>query len=148
MFVCLECWQVLDNTFLHDLEEGMPCPIRGCGGSIFNIDENFIAVIRLLNEKGYATSYCCCGHVWDIPGPAHAYIAFQDGVEQEELEPLPKGWKIYKSNQVAIIRAEFHGSNPVRMQLAIFEGIKAIAKWALRLKLKEPELFTTDIATQ
>ena len=148
MFVCIECWKVLDNTFVHDLDEGMPCPIRGCGGAIFNIDENFIGVIQLLNEKGYATCFCCSGHIWDFPGSAQPYIAFQADVEKQELEPLPKGWKFDNDDEVCIIRAVYRASDPVRMQLAIYEGVNVLAEWAFGLKVKDTELSNGNIATQ
>jgi hypothetical protein len=146
MYVCLECWQVFDYRIVPGLGEGGCCPVKGCFGEIIDLDENFIPVIRLLNEKGYETRFCCSGHVWDdVPETIHAYIAFQDYVKKEELEPLPKGWKFNEPEEGPIIRAEYRASDPVRIQLAILDGVKAVAKWALGLKIKDLELLASEL---
>ena len=137
MYVCLECWQVFDYRIVPNLGEGGYCPVKGCLGEIIDLDENFIAVIKTLNEKGYETFGCCSGHIWDygVPGSARSYIAFQPYIKKGELEPLPKGWKIRENaDGLKFIDVTHNESDPVRLQLAIFDGLKEVATWANEVK--------------
>lgn len=70
---------------------------------MFEIDENMAPVIKLLNEKGYKTEFCCEGHygkmvIGDIePGDnrcrnSAAYIKFDSSITN--LPSLPKDWYI------------------------------------------------------
>lgn len=94
-YVCLECWEVYYNE--QDF-----CPKRSCHGSpVAEIDELMLPTIKILNEKGYSTTNCCAGHVYD--DCCYPYIAFheylrQDILEDDELKEifsnLPEGWEL------------------------------------------------------
>lgn len=142
MLVCFNCWGVFEREGLIDYGEDTPCPAAGCVGSLIEIDENLIAIIRVLNEKGYYTTNCCAGHVWGggIPdsGWDSAYIAFDPDVSRKELEPLPIDWTLDKSSKDGeVIRTEYSGDDPIEFQAAILKGILELGKWADGLEARE-----------
>ncbi len=56
------------------------CPICFCPKCSHNkkkieIDDDILDTIKILNDKGYKTTYCCAGHV-DKSQPIHIYISF------------------------------------------------------------------------
>lgn len=60
------------------------------------IDENILNVIIALNKKGYATKFCCEGHIdYDDSGIETGitapYIAFEDGIH---LPSIPEDWEL------------------------------------------------------
>lgn len=54
-FLCNQCWVLKSVYELGDLS----C---NCGGEIVHIDDQMVTIIRILNQKGYKTQYCCSGH--------------------------------------------------------------------------------------
>ena len=78
--LCLKCNHIMDQR--HKV--GEVCPIRGCWGETILVDENMIPIVAALNNKGYRTSHCCSGHIWE---GSVTYIQFEDrlvGVEPPE----------------------------------------------------------------
>ena len=96
-FMCMECYEVYDCSMEF-------CPKSGCDGSVFEIDELMLPTIKMLNEKGYLTEYCCSGHVYDnCCGAYVCLIDFMTEVLDEEekqkmMSMLPKSWKMSIDN--------------------------------------------------
>ena len=133
------CGNIYDPKLLPQFTRS--CPIHGCDGPVIEVDENLIPTIRMLNDKGYTTTYCCSGHPWTsvhVLGRAFAYIAFEGDINQSELAPLPKRWKFDKDSQTGvIIRAEYRSPDIISLQREILDGTIGIAKWADGLKPRE-----------
>ena len=65
LIMCEDCLTVFDSTSVEKLNS---CPIHGCYGELFEIDELMIDIITNLRNKGYDTKYCCSGH-WNYNNP-------------------------------------------------------------------------------
>ena len=76
-YICPYCWYTLDNCIC----ELFP-PYY-----LIHIDKNIQEHIRILNQKGYRTMYCCEGH----NGGSNVYISFTENYF-EEIN-IPKGFK-------------------------------------------------------
>lgn len=90
MLLCLYCGETYDKDSVdfNIHKDWNYCPKTGCDGYLVDIDEELIPHIKLLNSKGYATKYCCQGHVYNsVP---HLYIMFEFEYDFE-IEP-PKGF--------------------------------------------------------
>lgn len=96
-YMCMGCGEIYD----YNMEM---CPKAGCEGDVVEIDELMLPIIRTLRHKGYITSYCCSGHIYeDI---AQAYVCLADVVsevlETNELDQirdsLPKMWSMEIDN--------------------------------------------------
>ena len=89
-YMCMGCYEIYD----YDMDM---CPKAGCEGMVVEIDELMVPIIKLLNEKGYMTAYCCSGHVYG--NGATAYICLDEFMteifEAEEMRKLlPESWKM------------------------------------------------------
>lgn len=73
-YVCPYCWNTLNKC---------TCELFPPYHLIF-IDENIQEHIRLLNEKGYRTMYCCEGHSTEH---SNTYISFADDYFKEVGTP-------------------------------------------------------------
>lgn len=98
--VCLGCWEMYRISLDY-------CPKKSCYACpVVEIDELMYPIIKILNDKGYATDNCCSGHVYH--NSHSAYISFGDFIQEEldthEIERLftnlPKGWKAEKDKLV------------------------------------------------
>ena len=65
LIMCEDCLTVFDSTSVGKLNS---CPIHGCYGELFEIDELMIDIVTNLRNKGYDTKYCCSGH-WNYNNP-------------------------------------------------------------------------------
>ena len=89
MLVCMYCGEVYnkDNIVFDKYNEWNQCPKANCDGYIVDIDEEILPHIMLLNNKGYATQYCCQGHLNN--SVARLYILFENIYY---FDDLPKGF--------------------------------------------------------
>ena len=55
LIMCEECLTVFDSDKMRGISS---CPIHGCYGELFEIDELMIDIITNLRKKGYDTRYC------------------------------------------------------------------------------------------
>ncbi len=95
-FMCTECGNVFHGEYLEKLNIfETKCPIVGCFGNAFQIDEEMIYPIKTLNEKEYYTKYCCAGHAYDSVS-CNGYITFADS--DCFPEGAPKGWEREESS--------------------------------------------------
>ena len=58
------------------------------------IDDGILDSIRILNEKGYITEFCCSGHKENAI--FQCYIMFKN---KEHFLDLPKGFTLYKKGK-------------------------------------------------
>lgn len=126
-FYCAHC----DSVYT---EKSMYCPNELCHRKLFEIDENMIVPIRILNKKGYKTSYCCSGHIF--AGFFGGYIAFSPDTVLP-VQP-PKGWKYDKApleeSRCKCIRYNFKGcKNEIDRTKMIFSKTLSLIKWCEEL---------------
>ena len=62
-YMCMGCYEVYDRELGY-------CPKVNCHRDVVEIDELMLLAIKILNQKGYITEYCCAGHVY-AAGPQH-----------------------------------------------------------------------------
>jgi hypothetical protein len=83
--MCNDCFEIDKRKYKY----GRWC--KHCGGELVQIDELWLPIVSLLNQKGYYTSFCCSGHASDdFSSP---YISF---IGSCELPNLPKGFELEK----------------------------------------------------
>ena len=77
--MCMNCFK------MYALSRRIPC--GNCGSNLVEIDELYIVIIKILNQKGYKTAYCCSGHIYEnLP---QSYILFSAGIK---LPYLPQNY--------------------------------------------------------
>ena len=92
-YMCMGCYEIYNGDL------GM-CPKASCEGEVVEIDELMVPAIRLLNEKGYMTEFCCSGHVYDDGCTAYVCLdqLMSEIFEDEDIEQmkkiLPETWEI------------------------------------------------------
>ncbi|RXZ78014.1 hypothetical protein EBB07_28570 [Paenibacillaceae bacterium] len=142
MYICLTCYEIYDSSFLNlsnaKNKRKCDCPKHSCHGDVVQIDELIAPTIILLNQKGYATKYCCSGH-WYSDHPPNAYIMFEG--EVEKFRVLPQGFK-YDVDTINSKRTYYAG-NTIRNNyndsdnLSKFEFVlssnKRLYDWAVSL---------------
>lgn len=92
-YMCLGCYEVYDRDLGY-------CPKANCNCVVAEIDELMLPAIKMLNQKGYMTQFCCSGHVYD--DGCTAYVVLDDYMtnilEEDEIEYiksiLPESWKM------------------------------------------------------
>lgn len=131
--MCLSCFKVYAST--------RKSPCGNCGSNLVKIDELYIVIIKILNQKGYRTTYCCSGHIYEkLP---QSYILFGEGVK---LPSLPEGYVIdYEAHttlesikDITEIRRDFYLSayeNEVELQNDIIKSALAVLEWAESLPI-------------
>ena len=151
--VCLTCYTVFDASVFKDISnDGVTyniCPNMGCQCEIFMIDELMIPIIFSLNKKGYKTTVCCSGHIWEnLDGLYDSlYIGFDIGIT---LDTLPEGFYQENYREKIYIRREHNEStimkNPsiLDIQKFIFKGINDLLEWAEGLPVLEREIILTN----
>ena len=79
-YLCLSCYEEYAREFLNlELQDGYEyfCTKATCGGSVVEIDDLLLPIIKLLNLKGYTSTYCCSGHSYEANnGGVDTYISF------------------------------------------------------------------------
>ena len=72
------------------------CSIFTCGGDIVEIDDDIVPMIRILNDKGYNTTWSCEGHPDGITGGYYQMYIVID-MDYDKFDKLNPG----------IVRAEY-----------------------------------------
>ena len=143
MLVCLNCWEVYEYTALKDeMGYGMPCPKKGCDGAVEDIDECILPAIRLLNEKGYYTTYCCSGHYWDNEGSGYSYpyISFIPEIEVDVFKNIPDGFVIdHDASTGVVLRLYLRHQDTVKLHMEILKAAVRLIKWAKKLPALEDD---------
>jgi hypothetical protein len=103
-YMCLSCLKEYykDGLNLTNPIDGYNyrCPSTDCGDiAVVEIDDILMPIIKILNDKGYITRYCCSGHYYEED--TNTYISF----DVETIpKPIPKGFimedeEYYKQNK-------------------------------------------------
>jgi hypothetical protein len=131
--MCLSCFKVYAATRKN--------PCGNCASNLVKIDELYIVIIKILNEKGYTTTYCCSGHIYEkLP---QSYILFGEGIK---LPCLPEGYVIdYEAHttiesikDITEIRRDFYLNsyeNEAELQKDILKSALAVLEWAEALPI-------------
>lgn len=132
-YLCSDCFTIFDGKYTmtssgyHDY-----CPIAGCAGSVFEIDEEMIEPIILLNTKGYVTVFCCEGHLYD--GSHGGYISFYDQLPDTK----PEFWYFDDEFNSHCIRYDFGLAETPQEKRNIKQSrMNALIKWANDLEPME-----------
>lgn len=121
---------VCGTVFKHGIVTGKPCPMPDCiGDEIVTIDENLVLVIKALNELGYATAYCCGGHVFD--NYPQTYITFYGAIQ---FDKLPKGFEIStftheEDTTTTISKLYPRTLSPFDLQRKLWQTAKDLLAW-------------------
>ena len=90
LLYCFDCQTIYDKESLSPLViEGNKfylCPKSDCQGELAEIDEAILPAIRIFNDKGYYTEFCCSGHVHH--SYSSPYIKFENPVKTEDVKKL------------------------------------------------------------
>ena len=121
---------VCGTVFKHGIMTGQPCPVPNCiGNEIVEIDENLVLVIKMLNELGYMTAYCCGGHVFD--NYPQTYITFYGDIQ---FDKLPKGFEISTftnegETTTTISKFYSHDLSAFDLQRKLWQTAKDLLSW-------------------
>lgn len=96
-YMCMECYEIYDGQM-------QMCPKANCAGEIVEIDELMIPTIKMLNEKGYMTEFCCSGHTYD--NGCNTYVCLSslmsEVLDNEDYgkikQMLPSSWEMEIDN--------------------------------------------------
>ena len=84
LYMCDSCHQIFNNPFglvfnTQNILQGIDrCPMPGCYGQLFEVDELMAPIIKKFLDLGFETKYCCSGHVHEpFSSP---YISFNSSI--------------------------------------------------------------------
>ena len=132
--MCLDCYEIYDKDKIEGdkLSYYNFCPKTSCNGQLIEIDELMIPTIKVLNEKGYCTKFCCSGHYYGQT--PNGYIMFEEGID---IPNLPKGWDKEECNGCVTIRSTMLDGAGIRPTIKDFKKIcdnaKILIDWANKL---------------
>lgn len=127
--LCLDCFSVYDAEFLK-----YPyCPKINCDRNteLIELDELMIEPIKILNQKGYVTEYCCSGHLYE--NFLSTYIMFN---KHYMPTTLPKDWILDEYNN-SIIRyrdSQWKDKKVSQRQKSINKAIQSLLEWSENLE--------------
>lgn len=88
MLACNKCFKVNKSTkySIHSWGTDLKCTQPECGGDIVEIDDLIYDTVRILNEKGYKTKFCCSGHTVPYLNiyEEDVYIVFENNIFESE----------------------------------------------------------------
>ena len=92
-YMCMGCYEVYDRDLGY-------CPKPSCYCDVVEIDELMLPTIKMLNEKGFFTTNCCSGHIYD--NGCNIYISFHpfllEDFSEDEIKDmfknLPSEWQL------------------------------------------------------
>ena len=136
-YLCLDCGEVYDSRYLNtnELFEDIWCPKTTCCSTLIEIDELLIPTIKLLNDKGYMTKFCCSGHY--TGQHPRSYITFYEGID---VPSVPNGFEKNMFNGCVIIESSTPLRRPTYKDFyKICDNAKTLLKWANSLPYLEEE---------
>ena len=136
-YLCLDCGEVYNssNLNINELLEEVWCPKSNCCGTLVEIDELLIPTIKLLNDKGYYTQFCCSGHY--TGQHSRTYITFDEGID---VPYVPNGFKKETYNNHVLIESNTPLRKPTFKDFyRICDNAKTLLKWANSLPYFEEE---------
>ena len=137
-YLCLDCGEVY-NSFglnINELFDEIWCPKTNCCGTLIEVDELLIPTIKILNNKGYITKFCCSGHY--TGQHPRAYITFYEGID---VPSIPNGFKKEMFNNCVCIETTLPFRKPTIGDFyKICDNAKTLLKWADNLPYYEEDL--------
>ena len=132
--LCLCCGEIYNK---EDFKEYPYCPKVSCVSDInlVEIDENMIYPIKILNEKGWITRFCCAGHLYE--SCISAYISFKEEFCPKVEPPKYWYWDDSTLRTTDVIKSYF---NLVDKQKYLFKFIQSLLKWCEELPYN-PEIY-------
>lgn len=130
-YLCLDCGEVYNSEQLNlsPFIEDILCPKSSCHGYLIEVDELLIPTIKLLNDKGYTTNYCCSGH-YNNHNP-RCYILFAEGID---IPNVPKRFKKVKFGNCISLESLYSSKRQsYRDFYEICDNVKSLLKWAINL---------------
>ena len=124
LYYCPYCHTIYDNITKSN-EKYIMCPKGSCYGHLFEVDENMVYILDILNKKGYTTCHHCAGHAYEdysYDEENHmfvgAYIMFTPDISfpKNLLETLPKEWVYREAGKHKASRQE------LRLMLPFVKG--------------------------
>ena len=118
-YVCPHCWNTLDECVCEQFP-----PYH-----LILIDKNIQEHIRILNNKGYSTMYCCEGHC----AGSNTYISF--GNVDFDDDTLPVGFKYSKKHHMLSYTYSTRLSNEEVEEIKK-EKLKILLDWCKNLPVR------------
>lgn len=146
-YLCLTCFNEYDGNLLKlDKSEGYyyRCPNKKCGDlNLIEIDDLILPIIKLLNIKGYRTTYCCSGHAYENEiNCANTYIVFnlecvpkiipKGFILENEAYYNKKGWK-WEEGDICIRKYYKENLSECELHQQICETMIELSKWVEEL---------------
>lgn len=134
VYMCLDCYEVFEKDYIKNdiLMDDIKCPKTNCIGSLIEVDELMLPTIKILNQKGYFTKFCCSGHYYDQH--PEGYITFYEDIK---LPNIPKGWHEENFNNCTTIRSFITKGKYRKPKINDFKKIcnnaKLLVDWAIKL---------------
>lgn len=145
--ICTKCKTIVRQCFvdvykLHHKGKGfyaefVPCVDPYCYGSVVEIDENILPIIKLLWNKNYTTKFCCSGHVQEmgLDGVNNIYIYFDRGYK---FQNIPTGFKYTitkeeNNKKACMINKRITKTNVLEYMQELADVMQALYKWAEEL---------------
>ena len=92
LYMCDSCHQIFNNPFgllfnTQNILQGIDrCPMPGCYGQLFEVDELMAPIIKKFLDLGFETKYCCSGHVHESFNSP--YIGFRSSIFDKDYALL------------------------------------------------------------
>lgn len=133
-YLCNGCGSVYKEEDGKYKDELRRCHNILCSGRVFEVDELMIMPIKLLNQKGYTTLFCCSGHI--ERGYCGGYISFALG---KEPKTVPKGWYMDDKRCIRYDFPKKYRTNTEDRNTSILKNMMALDKWCKELPNKNEE---------
>ena len=116
MLVCSECFK--------------PKGECNCNKPFIEIDDEIVDIIRILNEKGYITEFCCAGHI--ERRIFQCYIKF---VVPYEFKTKPRYFKINMKHTIenVVYQKEWEKKTEKEKESHARKVRNSLLKWAVAL---------------
>ena len=136
--LCLECGEIYNKEDLKPRNiyyNKYYCSKVSCckDSKLIELDENIIFPIKILNEKGYVTKYCCAGHLYeDCISP---YVYFEYGFAPDKKIPIPRYWEWDSDNygvDYIILRVPskyLDNITLIEKQKVLFKALQSLLEW-------------------
>ena len=140
MYMCLDCYEIYDRDSIKidEFADYKFCPKSNCLGKIVDVDELLIPTIKILNQKGYYTRFCCSGHYYEQH--PNGYISFEEDID---IPYLPKGFTKEVYNDCVTIRSTIKhniGKKPnIKDFKKICDNAKILVDWAISLPYNDEQ---------
>lgn len=129
IYMCNECGNEFDYS---GIRERRKCPINGCMGETFYVDEEFSEACKMLNKKGYTVKH----YSYRLWGDSAIYLDFYGNYS---FPSLPDGFEVeydrWNYYPITIIRKEVDRDLSDRNRIEQEkETARDVLAWAKSLK--------------